>query len=162
MRPKGPNTTRPPSPGSPAAAPQGLCAARPRGRVHRQGQSHGALRRCRWRPRPTKRKGGQFVLHTKARHGNSFDGHTLGPVVADARCVAPPRSNRSLAISRPSTGWAAITSNDATATAAKPRSLFRLQLQSAGVLAREVFAPSNPVVPPNSRKNTPRLFFKND
>ena len=29
----------------------------------------------------TKPKGGQFVLHAKALHGNPFDGHTLGPVV---------------------------------------------------------------------------------
>jgi transposase, IS5 family len=28
-------------------------------------------------------KGGQFVLHAKALHGNPFDGRTLGPVVAD-------------------------------------------------------------------------------
>jgi transposase, IS5 family len=28
-------------------------------------------------------KGGQFVLHAKALHGNPFDGHTLGPVVTD-------------------------------------------------------------------------------
>jgi len=28
-------------------------------------------------------KGGQFVLHAKALHGNPFDGHTLAPVVAD-------------------------------------------------------------------------------
>ena len=26
----------------------------------------------------TKPKGGQFVLHAKALHGNPFDGHTLG------------------------------------------------------------------------------------
>jgi transposase, IS5 family len=31
----------------------------------------------------TKPKGGQFVLHTKAMHGNPFDGHTLGPVIAE-------------------------------------------------------------------------------
>ena len=31
----------------------------------------------------TKPKGGQFVLHAKALHGNPFDGHTLGPIVAD-------------------------------------------------------------------------------
>ena len=31
----------------------------------------------------TSPKGGQFVLHAKALHGNPFDGHTLGPVVAD-------------------------------------------------------------------------------
>lgn len=29
-------------------------------------------------PRATKPKGGQFVLHAKALHGNPFDGHTLG------------------------------------------------------------------------------------
>jgi transposase, IS5 family len=28
-------------------------------------------------------KGGQFVLHAKALHGNPFDGHTLGPMVRD-------------------------------------------------------------------------------
>ena len=31
----------------------------------------------------TRPKGGQFVLHVKALHGNPFDGHTLGPMVAD-------------------------------------------------------------------------------
>ena len=31
----------------------------------------------------TKPQGGQFVLHAKALHGNPFDGHTLGPVVAE-------------------------------------------------------------------------------
>lgn len=31
----------------------------------------------------TSPKGGQFVLHAKALHGNPFDGHTLGPAVAD-------------------------------------------------------------------------------
>ncbi|MCC8967478.1 transposase, partial [Bradyrhizobium sp. Pear76] len=28
-------------------------------------------------------KGGQFVLHAKALHGNPYDGHTLSPVIAD-------------------------------------------------------------------------------
>ena len=31
----------------------------------------------------TKPKGGQFVLHAMALHGNPFDGHTLGPVVTE-------------------------------------------------------------------------------
>jgi IS5 family transposase len=31
----------------------------------------------------TQPKGGQFVLHAQALHGNPFDGHTLRPVVAD-------------------------------------------------------------------------------
>ncbi|MGY2890953.1 hypothetical protein ACVIHI_008067 [Bradyrhizobium sp. USDA 4524] len=31
----------------------------------------------------TSPKGGQFVVHAKALHGNPFDGHTLGPVIAD-------------------------------------------------------------------------------
>jgi hypothetical protein len=30
-----------------------------------------------------KSRGGQFVLHAKALHGNPYDGHTLGPVIAD-------------------------------------------------------------------------------
>jgi transposase, IS5 family len=30
----------------------------------------------------TKPKGGQFVLHAEAHHGNPYDGHTLGPVLA--------------------------------------------------------------------------------
>jgi transposase, IS5 family len=33
--------------------------------------------------RATAPKGGQFVLHAKAPHGNPYDGHTLGPVIAD-------------------------------------------------------------------------------
>ena len=28
-------------------------------------------------------KGGQFVLHAKALHGNPYDGHTLVPVITD-------------------------------------------------------------------------------
>jgi IS5 family transposase len=31
----------------------------------------------------TQPKGGQFVLHAKALHGNPFDGHTLGAAIAD-------------------------------------------------------------------------------
>jgi IS5 family transposase len=31
----------------------------------------------------TSPKGGQFVLHAKALHGNPFDGHTFRPVIAD-------------------------------------------------------------------------------
>jgi transposase, IS5 family len=31
----------------------------------------------------TQPRGGQFVLHAKALHGNPFDGHTLGPVLAE-------------------------------------------------------------------------------
>ena len=31
----------------------------------------------------TKPKGGQFVLHAEAHHGNPFDGHTLGSVLAN-------------------------------------------------------------------------------
>jgi IS5 family transposase len=31
----------------------------------------------------TKPKGGQFVLHAQALHGNPYDGHTLGPVITE-------------------------------------------------------------------------------
>jgi IS5 family transposase len=33
----------------------------------------------------TKPRGGQFVLHAKALHGNPYDGHTLAPAVADLK-----------------------------------------------------------------------------
>jgi transposase, IS5 family len=33
----------------------------------------------------TQPKGGQFVLHARALHGNPFDGHTLGPAIADVQ-----------------------------------------------------------------------------
>ena len=39
-------------------------------------------------------KGGQFVLHAKALHGNPYDGHTLGPVI-----TYPAPSNRYRAVS---------------------------------------------------------------
>jgi hypothetical protein len=35
----------------------------------------------------TKPKGGQFVLHAKALHGNPFDGHTLEPVIAELEAL---------------------------------------------------------------------------
>ena len=35
----------------------------------------------------TKPKGGQFVLHAKALHGNPYDGHTLAPAVADIEAI---------------------------------------------------------------------------
>ena len=35
----------------------------------------------------TKPRGGQFVLHAKALHGNPYDGHTLGPVLAGVEAL---------------------------------------------------------------------------
>ena len=35
----------------------------------------------------TKPKGGQFVLHARALHGNPYDGHTLGPVIEDMEAL---------------------------------------------------------------------------
>ena len=54
--------------------------------MHRQGQGENALRVRLQSPIATpvtQPKGGQFVLHAQALHGNPFDGHTLGPAVAD-------------------------------------------------------------------------------
>jgi hypothetical protein len=62
--------------------------------VHWQRESAGAVRVRLQEPAPakagvsiatpaTKPKGGQFVLHAKALHGNPFDGHTLGPVITE-------------------------------------------------------------------------------
>ncbi|MBM3601584.1 MAG: IS5 family transposase [Alphaproteobacteria bacterium] len=42
----------------------------------------------------TSPKGGQFVLHAKALHGNPYDGHTLGPVVADTERLTGVEAKR--------------------------------------------------------------------
>ena len=42
----------------------------------------------------TQPRGGQFVLHARALHGNPFDGHTLGPVVADMERLTGVVANR--------------------------------------------------------------------
>jgi len=50
--------------------------------------------KCRWQPRPPSPKGGQFVLHAKALHGNPFDGHTLGPVIAELEALTGIETRR--------------------------------------------------------------------
>ena len=42
----------------------------------------------------TKPKGGQFVLHAKVLHGNPFDGHTLGPVIAELEALTGIETRR--------------------------------------------------------------------
>jgi IS5 family transposase len=42
----------------------------------------------------TSPKGGQFVLHAKALHGNPFDGHTLGPMIADLEKLSGVETRR--------------------------------------------------------------------
>jgi transposase, IS5 family len=42
----------------------------------------------------TQPKGGQFVLHAQALHGNPFDGHTLGPVVAALEALTGVETHR--------------------------------------------------------------------
>ena len=42
----------------------------------------------------TQPMGGQFVLHAKALHGNPFDGHTLGPVVAEMESLTGIEARR--------------------------------------------------------------------
>ena len=64
---------------------QDLFLARPRSRVHQQGQGAGSLRvRLQGDHHHHQRtgQGRQFVLHAAALHGNPFDGHTLGRVLA--------------------------------------------------------------------------------
>ena len=39
-------------------------------------------------------KGGQFVLHAKALHGNPFDGHTLGPMIEDLEALTGVETRR--------------------------------------------------------------------
>src|SRR5215813_11510652 len=42
----------------------------------------------------TRPKGGQFVLHAKALHGNPFDGHTLAPVIAGLEALTGIETRR--------------------------------------------------------------------
>jgi hypothetical protein len=42
----------------------------------------------------TKPTGGQFVLHAKALHGNPFEGHTLGPVIAELESLTGVETRR--------------------------------------------------------------------
>ena len=42
----------------------------------------------------TKPKSGQFVLHARALHGNPYDGHTLGPVVAEMETLTGVKVRR--------------------------------------------------------------------
>jgi len=39
-------------------------------------------------------KGGQFVLHARALHGNPYDGHTLGPVIAGLEALTGVETRR--------------------------------------------------------------------
>ena len=39
-------------------------------------------------------KGGQFVLHAKALHGNPYDGHTLGPVITELEALTGVETRR--------------------------------------------------------------------
>ena len=65
--------------------------------MHRQRQSPGAVR-VRLQgfvaTPATKPRGGQFVLHAKALHGNPFDGHTLGPVIAELETLTGIETRR--------------------------------------------------------------------
>ena len=42
----------------------------------------------------TSPKGGQFVLHAKALHGNPYDGHTLGLIVAGLEALTGIETRR--------------------------------------------------------------------
>jgi len=42
----------------------------------------------------TKPKGGQFVLHAQALHGNPYDGHTLGPVIEEMQKLTGVEARR--------------------------------------------------------------------
>jgi transposase, IS5 family len=42
----------------------------------------------------TKPRGEQFVLHAKALHGNPFDGHTLGPAIAELEALTGVETRR--------------------------------------------------------------------
>ena len=50
-------------------------------------------------------KGGQFVLHAKALHGNPYDGHTLGPVITDLEKLTGVKGGREGGKFRFCLGW---------------------------------------------------------
>ena len=71
---------------SSANADQRSTHGTPRGGVHRPRQGTDAVEfgcKVSIATPATAPKGGQFVLHAKALHGNPYDGHTLGPVITD-------------------------------------------------------------------------------
>jgi IS5 family transposase len=73
-------------PGPPPARSQGLCATRPEVECIGKGKARAPYEfdcKVSIATPATKPKGGQFVLHAKALHGNPFDGHTLGPVITE-------------------------------------------------------------------------------
>jgi len=142
----------------------------------------------------TKPKGGQFVLHAKALHGNPFDGHTLGPVITELEALTGVEtrrihvdkgyrgrnhahkfrvwiggaSGRSLATSRPSTGWGPqLPQRPQRRTHQLRARRGWLQLRSAPALARAAFArleadAGSPCANPKLVKNAPHRFFTVD
>nr|WP_246777007.1 hypothetical protein [Microvirga sp. VF16] len=52
----------------------------------------------------TKPKGGQFVLHARALHGNPYDGHTLAAAVADVTVTTGVEVKRTH-VDRVLSGW---------------------------------------------------------
>jgi transposase, IS5 family len=73
--------------------PEGLFAARPRGRMKANAPYEFGCKVSVVTP-VTKPKGGQIVLHAKALHGNPFDGHTLGPVIAELEALTGVETRR--------------------------------------------------------------------
>ncbi len=65
--------------------------------MHRQGQGLGAYEfgcKVSIATPVTQPKGGQFVLHAKALHGNPYDGHTLGPILAEMKKLTGVEARR--------------------------------------------------------------------
>jgi IS5 family transposase len=76
----------------------------------------------------TKPKGGQFVLHAKALHGNPFDGHTLGPVIAELEALTGIETHRiqsTKAIAATTTPRSSASGSAARCAASPPRSAAR-------------------------------------
>jgi transposase, IS5 family len=76
----------------------------------------------------TKPRGGQFVLHAKALHGNPFDGHTLGPVIAELEALTGVETRRihvDKAIAATITKRSSASGSAARCAASPPRSAAR-------------------------------------
>jgi len=158
--------------------------------VHRQGEGQGAVRvrlqgvggdpgQQTQKPALAKAGGGQFVLHAKALHDNPFDGHSLGPVIAELEALTGVATSR-IHVDK---GYRGHTHAQKFRVwpdglqlpqrrrrrphQCRPRRC-RLQLQPAPALARAVFArldadaARHPSTSPKRLTNAPHRFFTDD
>ena len=93
----------------------------------------------------TKPRGGQFVLHAKALHGNPCDSHTLGPVVTELEQLTGVETRRihvdgKSSIRRKGTGNKGSPASDRTAP--RPKGVHVLENEQPGHQPRRQWRPA--------------------